>query len=93
MLKQVLKFSTVLSLAIALGSCNKDEPTPSLSSGLDKLVIGTNITTANQIIGYVGTLKDLSVGNFTNSKSRQSTEYPYVTIYKNDVFVRQAKMF
>ena len=87
MLKQVLKFSTVLSLAIALGSCNKDEPTPSLSSGLDKLVIGTNITTANPIIGYVGTLKDLSVGNFTNSKSRQSTEYPYVTIYKNDVFV------
>lgn len=87
MLKKVLKISTLLSMAMVVGSCKKDEPTPVLSVGLDRLVIGTNITTANPVIGYVGTLKDLSVTNFTNAKSRQSTEYPYVTVYKNDVFV------
>jgi hypothetical protein len=87
MFKQIFKFVTVLSLTIALGSCTKNEPAPDPSAGFDKLVIGTNITTANPIIGYVGTLKDLSVTNYTNAKSRQSTEYPYITVYKNDVFV------
>jgi hypothetical protein len=87
MFKQIFKLGTVLSLTIALSSCNKDNPTPNPTTGFDKLVIGTNITTASPVIGYVGTLKDLSVGNFTNAKSRQLTEYPYVTVYKNDVFV------
>lgn len=87
MFKQIFKLGVTFSLIIALGSCSKDEPAPDPSAGLDKLVIGTNITTANPVIGYVGTLKDLSVTNFTNAKSRQSTEYPYVTVYKNDVFV------
>jgi hypothetical protein len=87
MLKHILKITTVLSLAIALQACSKKDPAPDLSAGLDKLIIGTNITTANPVTGYVGTLKDLSVGSFTNSKSRQTTEYPYLTVYKNDVFV------
>jgi hypothetical protein len=39
----------------------------------------------------VGTLKDISVTNFDNSKSRQSTQYPYVTLYKNDVFVMPSR--
>jgi hypothetical protein len=54
---------------------------------LDRFVIGANITSANPIIGYVGTLKDLDVSDFDNSKSRQTTNYPYVTVYKNDIFV------
>lgn len=87
MLKQVSKFATVVTLAIAINACKKDSPTPDPTAGFDKLVIATNITTANPIIGYVGTLKNLSVSNYTNTKSRQSTEYPYITVYKNDIFV------
>ncbi|WP_256011671.1 YncE family protein [Desertivirga xinjiangensis] len=87
MLKQTLKITAVLSLAFAFYSCKKKDPANDPTSGFDKLIIGTNITTANPVTGYVGTLKDLSVGNFTNSKSRQTTEYPYITVYKNDVFV------
>lgn len=87
MFRQVSKFVTVVLLALTLNACNKDEPTPDPTAGLDKLVIGTNITTANPVVGYVGTLKDLSVTTFTNAKSRQATEYPYITVYKNDVFV------
>jgi hypothetical protein len=67
-----------------LAACSSD--TVESSEG-DTFVIGTNLTTANPITGYVGTLKDLSVSNFTNTKSRQTAQYPYVTIYKNDVFV------
>src|SRR5688500_9850233 len=83
-IKLFLAFSLLL-----LNSC--DDTDTSLTDGLDKLVIGTNITTANPVIGYVGTLKDLTVPNFDNSKSRQSTQYPYVTLYKNDVFVMPSR--
>ncbi len=86
MIKQIVKSGAILSLAVALNSCDKD-PKVDPGAGLDKLVIVTNITTANPVIGYVGTLKDLSVANFTNTKSRQTGQYPFITVYKNDVFV------
>lgn len=86
MKKAVSKLSMALMLATALGAC-KSDPAVDPTAGLDQLVIGTNITTANPVIGYVGTLKDLNVSNFTNAKSRQTASYPYVTVYKNDVFV------
>jgi hypothetical protein len=91
MLKQVCRFGTIISLAIIIASCGKDEPKVDPTAGLDKLVLVTNITTANPVIGYVGTLKDLSVANFTNVKSRQSTQYPFLSVYKNDVFVMPNK--
>lgn len=79
-----IKFLVFL-LLIATVSC--DDTDAGLTEGLDQFVIGTNITTANPIVAYVGTLKDLTVNSFDNSKSRQTTNYPYVTVYKNDVFV------
>jgi hypothetical protein len=87
MQKQSLKFAILFPVLFSVFSCKKDEPVIDPTAGFDKLVIGTNITTANPVVGYVGTLKDLGVGNYTNAKSRQSTEYPYVTVHKNDVFV------
>ncbi|WP_080054238.1 hypothetical protein [Spirosoma aerolatum] len=83
----ITRIGAALLVASLAGGCSSSEPTADPSSGLDKLLITTNITTASPIVGYVGTLKDLSVTSFTNAKSRQSTEYPYVTVYKNDVFV------
>lgn len=77
----LLHFAIVVSI---LTGCSSDHVDP--SSG-DTFVIGTNLTTASPITGYVGTLKDLTVPNHTNAKSRQTTQYPYVTVYKNDVFV------
>jgi hypothetical protein len=76
----------IFSLILFSMAC-EDDPSRDPSEGLDKFVIGTNITTANPIVGYVGTLKDLTVASFDNSKSRQTTNYPYVTLYKDDVFV------
>ncbi len=89
MFKQISKLVAVALLVLTLNACNKDKPKTDPTAGLDKLLIGTNISTSNPVIGYVGTLKDLSVTNFTNAKSRQTTTYPYVTINKNDVFVLQ----
>ena len=86
MLKKAIKISTILSLTILSFSCKKDEITDPMA-GFDKLVIATNITSSSPVIGYVGTLKDLTVGSFTNTKSRQFTEGPFITVNKNDVFV------
>src|SRR5688500_14296467 len=81
-----LKLLLFLSAALFTIAC-EDNPSFDRSEGLDKFVIGTNITTANPIVGYVGTLKDLTVASFDNSKSRQTNNYPYVTLYKNEVFI------
>jgi hypothetical protein len=67
-------------------SCSKNDQ-PDGTTGIYKLLIGTNITSSNPIIGYIGTMKDLTDSNFTNARSRQTIEYPYVTLYKNNVFV------
>ena len=67
-------------------ACNKNDQ-PDGAEGIYKLLIGTNITSSSPIIGYIGTLKDLTDSNFTNARSRQTVEYPYVTLYKNHVFV------
>jgi hypothetical protein len=86
MQKSFFKSALMLTSLAIFSACDKsttEDPTASL----DKLIVGTNITTANPVIGYVGTLKDLTVNNFTNTKSRQTQQYPYVTVYKNDVFV------
>ncbi|MGL4630744.1 MAG: YncE family protein [Leadbetterella sp.] len=77
---------SILSLCLTFLSCEEDK-TINSSSGFDKFLIGTNITTANPVTGYIGTLKDLTIANYTNTKSRQTTAYPYVAIHKNDVFL------
>jgi hypothetical protein len=91
MVRQTLRFGSIILLIITLTACDNDEPTADPTAGLDKLVLVTNITTANPVIGYVGTLKDLTVGDFTNAQSRQSTQYPFLSVYKNDVFVMPNK--
>jgi hypothetical protein len=85
-MKKQFLFGAFIAVSAWLVGCSTD-PVVDPTSGLDKLVIGTNITTANPIIGYVGTLKDLGTTNFTNAKSRQTAQYPYVTVYKDHVFV------
>jgi hypothetical protein len=66
----------LLLLVLLFASISCDDTDANLTEGLDHFVIGTNITSANPIIGYVGTLKDLDVSDFDNSKSRQTTNYP-----------------
>jgi hypothetical protein len=82
---------TILLLLIITVSISCDDADTNLTEGFDQFVIGTNITTANPVIGYVGTLKDLNVADFDNSKSRQSTQYPYVTLHNDDVFVMPSR--
>lgn len=81
-----MKIKLLLALAL-ITSFSCDDTKTEFTEGLDQFVIGTNITTASPIVAYVGTIKDLTVTDFTNSKSRQTTNYPYVTVYKDDVFV------
>lgn len=79
---------TKLLLAFTLiASFSCDDTNTDLTEGFDQFVIGTNITTASPIVAYVGTMKDLEVTDFNNSKSRQTTNYPYVTLHNDDVFV------
>jgi hypothetical protein len=82
-----MKIRLLLLLIVIFVTNACDNTDTKFTDGLDEFVIATNITTANPVVAYVGTLKDLSVMNFTNSKSRQVLNYPYVTLYKNDVFV------
>jgi hypothetical protein len=84
-MKTTLLKSIALVSSLTLSSCDNPDDNP--NAGLNKLVIGTNITTSNPVIGYVGTHRDLTESNFTNTRSRQFAQYPYVTVYKNDVFV------
>ncbi len=80
-----MKNILLLALLFVFFSC--DDTDTNFTNGEDRFVIGTNITSANPIIGYVGTLKDLQVSDFNNSKSRQTTNYPYVTVYQDNIFV------
>lgn len=91
MKKNTLKLLPILLIGLTINACKKDGVITDPTAGFDKLLIGTNITTASPVTGYIGTLKDLSVTNFTNTKSRQSIEYPYVTLHKNDVFLMQQR--
>ncbi|MCZ8216844.1 MAG: hypothetical protein O9262_11425, partial [Cyclobacteriaceae bacterium] len=84
-MKTTLLKLTILISVLTFSSCDNSDDNP--NAGLNKLVIGTNITTSNPVIGYVGTHRDLTQSNFTNTRSRQFAQYPYVTVYKNDVFV------
>jgi hypothetical protein len=88
MKKNALKIIGILSVAIILNSCSKDDKIDtSNTTGFDKLLLVNNITSTNPVIGYVSTLKDLSVTNQTNAKGRQTASYPFVTLNGNDVFV------
>ncbi len=84
----ILKCCSLIAIMLLLNACGKDDkPAPTPMADLDKLILVTNITSANPVVGYVGTLKDLSVTSYTNAKSRQSAQYPFLTVYKDDVFV------
>lgn len=85
MIKNKLQLALFIGLT-ALAACKKDKKDDT-TTGFDKLLLVTNITSANPIVGYVGTLKDLSVGSFTNARSRQFNEYPFITVHKDYVFV------
>lgn len=86
MLKNFVKLSLLTALIITASSCKKTKNVEAQNS-LDKLLLVTNITSSNPVVAYVGTLKDLSVPSYNNTKSRQSTQYPFITIHGEDVFV------
>lgn len=81
---------SIISLAvIGLNACKKkDKEEDVTETGVpDKLLFVCNITSSNPVTAYVGTHKDLATPNHNNSKARQSTQYPFITINGNDVFV------
>lgn len=86
MFKKLIKTILLVGIVAFYTSCKKSKPENNQNS-LDKLLMVTNITSANPVVGYVGTLKNLTVHNYTNAKSRQFNEYPFITIYRDDVFV------
>jgi hypothetical protein len=88
MKKVPLKIVTLFAVMVMLNACKKNSSEEgSTSPGLDKLLVVANITSANPVIAYVGTLKDLSVAAHSNAKARQFSEYPFITVYKDNVFV------
>ncbi len=86
--------NTLLALSamvIGFTACKKDDPETPISSENHDIAIVTNILSSDPATSYVGTLKDLSVGSYEVSTSRQSTITPFVVIDGNDVFVIQNK--
>lgn len=86
MLKNTTKLLLLALLAIGVASCKKDKAVEE-QNNLDKLLLVTNITNSNPVVAYIGTLRDLSVPNYSNVKSRQATQTPFIKIYGDDVFV------
>lgn len=82
-----LKLIAVITSAVFISSCGKDDKDGDPQNSLDKFVVVTNITSANPIIGYVGTFKDMSITSHANTRARQFTQYPFVEVYKDFVFV------
>lgn len=83
--KQIL--FAVLTLAISFTACNKnDNENPIIDENHD-IAIVTNINSSSPATGYVGTLKDLSVGNYNVTNARQSTVTPFLVLDGDDVYV------
>lgn len=79
---------TIIALAFTVISCRDDDRVKSsASAGQDQFVLVSNITSSNPVLGYIGTLSDISVSEFNNGKSRQSTQYPFIKIIGNSIFV------
>lgn len=80
----------LLLISLAIISCDKTESVDvNSSNNLDKFLIVNNITTGATPTAYIGTFKDLTIGNYTNSKAQQFTAYPFLNIFGDDVFVTQ----
>ncbi len=76
-------------IAVAIVACEKPITTAPIQENFDRFVIVNNITTAATPTAYVGTFKDLTIGNYTNAKAQQFTSYPFLSTYGDDVFVTQ----
>ncbi|MFT3948191.1 MAG: hypothetical protein QM763_14570 [Agriterribacter sp.] len=88
MKQYLIKSIVIATTIITLAACKKnDDGGGSQQNDLDKFVITTNITSSNPVIGYVGTFKDVNITSYTNAKARQFTQYPFVELYKDYVFV------
>lgn len=84
-----MKAKLFLFIVIIIGfvSCDKgDSPEPIIEEDHEILVV-TNITSSNPITAYVGTIKDLNVGQFEVSNARQSTQTPFIVLDGSDVYV------
>jgi hypothetical protein len=82
------KSIAIAVLPLLITACAKDSnKNNGPATGLDKFIMVTNITNTNPIIGYVGTFSNLDIGSYTNVKARQFTQYPFVELYKDFVFV------
>jgi hypothetical protein len=71
---------------LSFNGCDKKDHEKS-DTGLDKFVIATNINSGSTPLAYVGTFKDLSVGSYTNSKAQQTTTYPFLFVYNDEVYI------
>ncbi|WP_143307673.1 NHL repeat-containing protein [Chitinophaga vietnamensis] len=76
-------FAALLSGA----ACKKDQQGNSPSDGKDKLLVVTSISNGSSQVSYIGTLKDLGVGSYTNINARPSSIVPFIYTRNNDVFV------
>ncbi len=75
-------------VTVCLMSCSDDDNIEPTEGKHDFLVV-TNITSTTNVTSYVGTFKDLTVGSYTNQVAQQTTSYPFVSIFGDDVFVTQ----
>ncbi|MEH0157392.1 hypothetical protein V6R21_24985 [Limibacter armeniacum] len=69
-------------------SCSEEEGV-NTADGKHEYLIVSNITTTSNVNSYLGTFKDLTVGSYTNANAYQTTSYPFVSIFGDDVFVTQ----
>jgi len=92
-MKKLITNSLFLALlALAMNGCTKNNDDPDdNSSGLDKIVMITNINTGSTPVGYLGTRRDLSPGSYNNTKAQQVTSYALAQVHNDAVYLLEGR--
>jgi len=79
-------FLLLSTFVIGLTSCGEDDENNPIVDDNHQIAIVTNINSSNPPTGYIGTIKDLTVGSYDVSNARQSTPTPFLVLDGDDVY-------
>ena len=84
--KTIQSLLILAAFAIGFAACSKDEDDAPISDENHHIAIVTNINSSSPATGYIGTIKDLTVGSYDVSNARQSTVTPFLVLDGDDVY-------
>ncbi|BDD03992.1 hypothetical protein [Aureibacter tunicatorum] len=77
-----------LASIIGLIACeSNEEESMTVDDQNHDIAIVTNINSSNPATGYIGTIKDLTVGSYEVSNAQQSTVTPFLVLDGDDVYM------